>query len=145
LPTTGLRFFTAFGPRNRPDLAIAKFVELIDHGKSIPMFGDGSTRRDYTYVDDIVDGIVRAIERCTSHHIYNLGNSSPIDLRSMIATIGLVLGKTPQVEHRPEQPGDVRQTFADVERARAELGYSPKTTFVEGIERYVEWHRRQKV
>ncbi len=80
LPVTGLRFFTAFGPRNRPDLAIAKFTRLIERGEPVPMFGDGTTRRDYTYVGDIVDGIVRAVDRCTGHHLYNLGNSSPIEL-----------------------------------------------------------------
>ena len=142
LPTTGLRFFTAYGPRNRPDLAIAKFVGLVDRGKSVPMFGDGSTRRDYTYVGDIVDGVVRAIDRCSSHRIYNLGNSSPIPLRDMIAAIGEALGKTPIIERFPEQPGDVRQTYADISRASAELGYAPRTTFREGLARYVEWMRR---
>ncbi len=122
LPTTGLRFFTAYGPRNRPDLAIAKFADLIDAGKPVPMFGDGSTRRDYTYVEDIVDGIVRAVDRCSSYHIYNLGNSSPITLREMIAAIGDALVKTPIIDRQPEQPGDVRQTYADVSRAKAELG-----------------------
>ena len=78
---TGLRFFTAYGPRNRPDLAIAKFAALIERGEPVPMFGDGTTRRDYTYVGDIVDGIVRAVDRCTAHHLYNLGNSDPIELR----------------------------------------------------------------
>jgi len=141
LPVTGLRFFTAYGPRNRPDLAIAKFTALIDRGEPVPMFGDGSTRRDYTYVDDIVDGVVRAIERCTSHHLYNLGNSSPIDLRTMIATLGAALGKTPLIEQRPEQPGDVRQTYADVRRVEIELGYSPQVAFVEGISRYIDWYR----
>ena len=84
LPVTGLRFFTAYGPRNRPDLAIAKFSRMIAAGEPVPMFGDGSTRRDYTYVGDIVDGIVRAVDRCRSHHLYNLGNSDPIELRNMI-------------------------------------------------------------
>ena len=96
LPVTGLRFFTAYGPRNRPDLAIAKFSKLIDSGQPVPMFGDGSTRRDYTFVADIVEGIVRAIDRCTSYHIYNRGNSSPIALREMIAAIGEAIGKTPR-------------------------------------------------
>ncbi len=141
LPVTGLRFFTAYGPRNRPDLAIAKFTAMIERDEPIPMFGDGSTRRDYTYVADIVDGIARAIANCSSHHLYNLGNSDPIDLRTMIATIGEVLGKTPRIDPKPEQPGDVRQTFADVSRAREELGYSPSTTFREGIQRYVQWLR----
>jgi UDP-glucuronate 4-epimerase len=143
LPVTGLRFFTAFGPRNRPDLAIAKFTRLIQQSQPIPMFGDGTTRRDYTYVDDIVDGVIRAIDRCESHHLYNLGNSSPIELRTMIDTIGRALGKTPIIRQLPEQPGDVRQTYADTSRAQAELGYQPRTPFQEGIERYVAWYRNQ--
>ncbi|MDG3004967.1 GDP-mannose 4,6-dehydratase [Paludisphaera mucosa] len=139
LPVTGLRFFTAYGPRNRPDLAIAKFTDLIDRGRPVPMFGDGSTRRDYTYVGDIVAGIVAAVDRCRSHQIYNLGNSSPIELHAMIAAIGEALGKEPIIDRQPEQPGDVRQTFADVSRAEAELGYRPKTTFAEGLREYVRW------
>src|SRR3954454_22540957 len=98
LPVSGLRFFTAYGPRNRPDLAIAKFTGLIDRGEPVPMFGDGTTRRDYTYVGDIVDGIVRALDLCRTCHLYNLGHSSPIELRTMIATIGDALGKTPILE-----------------------------------------------
>jgi UDP-glucuronate 4-epimerase len=141
LPVTGLRFFTAYGPRNRPDLAIAKFARLIDRGAPVPMFGAGTTRRDYTFVDDIVDGVVRAIEHCRGHHLYNLGSSHPIELRAMIDALGAALGKTPIVEPLPEQPGDVRQTFADVTRASAELGYRPMTSFREGLERFVEWFR----
>ncbi|HWE38243.1 MAG TPA: SDR family NAD(P)-dependent oxidoreductase [Isosphaeraceae bacterium] len=141
LPVTGLRFFTAFGPRNRPDLAIAKFTALIAAGRPVPMFGDGTTRRDYTYVADVVDGVVRAIDCCKNHHLYNIGHSEPIELRAMIATIGAALGVEPVVERLPEQPGDVRQTFADITRAAAELGYAPRTTFREGIDRYVAWFR----
>jgi UDP-glucuronate 4-epimerase len=143
LPVTGLRFFTAFGPRNRPDLAIAKFARLIDRGEPVPMFGDGTTRRDYTYVGDIVDGIVRAIDRCTACHLYNLGHSEPIALREMIEAIGEALGKPPRVERHPEQPGDVRQTYADISRAGAELGYAPRTPFREGLARYVRWLRSE--
>ena len=141
LPVTGLRFFTAYGPRNRPDLAIARFARLIDRGEPVPVFGDGTTRRDYTYVEDIVDGIVRAVARCTSHHLYNLGHSEPVELRAMIAALGEALGKTPRVRHLPEQPGDVRQTFADVSLARSELGYDPATPFRDGLARFVAWHR----
>ncbi|MFO0893086.1 MAG: GDP-mannose 4,6-dehydratase [Isosphaeraceae bacterium] len=141
LPVTGLRFFTAYGPRNRPDLAIAKFTRLIDQGKPVPMFGDGTTRRDYTYVLDIVDGIVRAISRCTSHHLYNLGNSEPIALADLTEAIAAALGKPLILERLPEQPGDVRQTYADIQRARDELGYDPGTPFREGLVRYVEWYR----
>jgi UDP-glucuronate 4-epimerase len=141
LPVTGLRFFTAYGPRNRPDLAIAKFTRLIDRGEPVPMFGDGTTRRDYTYVADIVDGIVRAVDHCSGHHLYNLGNSNPIELRELIDAIGSALGKTPRIERLPEQPGDVRQTYADIHRASTELGYSPKTPFREGLAHYVSWYR----
>lgn len=141
LPVTGLRFFTAYGPRNRPDLAISKFARLIDAGKPVPMFGDGSTRRDYTYVGDIVDGIVRATDRCTGHHLYNLGNSSPVTLAEMIAAIGEALGKEPIIDRQPEQPGDVRQTFADITRAENELGYRPSTPFRDGLALFARWYR----
>jgi UDP-glucuronate 4-epimerase len=141
LPVTGLRFFTAFGPRNRPDLAIARFTRLIDRGEPVPMFGDGTTRRDYTFVADIVDGIVRAIERCRSHHLYNLGHSQPVELRQLIDAIGEALGKPPIVRRLPEQPGDVRQTYADISRAEAELGYGPRTPLAEGLAQYVGWYR----
>ncbi len=142
LPVTGLRFFTAYGPRNRPDLAIAKFARLIDAGRPVPMFGDGTTRRDYTFIDDIVDGIVRAVEGCRAYHIYNLGNSSPIALREMIELIGEALGKAPVISPQPEQPGDVHLTYADISRARSELGYEPRTPFRTGLERFVAWFRR---
>lgn len=141
LPVTGLRFFTAYGPRNRPDLAIARFARLIDRGEPVPVFGDGTSRRDYTFVDDVVDGIVRAVDRCSSHRLYNLGNSEPVELRAMIAAVGEALGKTPLIQRLPEQPGDVRQTWADVSRARDELGYSPGTRFPDGLRRFVAWYR----
>jgi len=141
LSITGLRFFTAYGPRNRPDLAIASFADRIERGETIPMFGDGRTRRDYTYIDDIVDGVVRAVDRCEGLHVYNLGNSSPVELHEMIEAIGEAIGKPPRVERLPEQPGDVRQTFADVSLAEAELGYRPSTPFREGLARYVAWRR----
>ena len=138
---TGLRFFTAYGPRNRPDLAIAKFAALIERGEPVPMFGDGSTCRDYTFVGDIVDGIVRAIEHCRSHHLYNLGNSDPVRLADMIDALGAALGKTPRIERLPEQPGDVRMTCADITRAATELGYAPRTPFLEGLKEFVAWQR----
>jgi UDP-glucuronate 4-epimerase len=141
LPVTGLRFFTAYGPRNRPDLAIAKFARLIDRGELVPMFGDGTTRRDYTFVDDIVDGITRAVDRCVGHHVYNLGNSAPIELRAMIDALGEAMGKAPAIRRMPEQTGDVRLTCADIALASAELGYAPGTPFRDGIRRFVEWYR----
>ena len=141
LPVTGLRFFTAYGPRNRPDLAIAKFTRLIDRGEPVPMFGDGTTRRDYTFVGDVVDGIIRAINRCEGHRIYNLGNSNPIVLADLVEAIGCALGKEPLIQRLPEQPGDVRQTYADISRAANELGYAPKTSIAEGLASYVAWYR----
>ena len=137
LPVTGLRFFTAYGPRNRPDLAIARFTRLIDRGEPVPMFGDGTTRRDYTFVADVADGIVRAVNRCRGHHLYNLGNSDPVELRRLIDAIAAALGKPAIVRRLPEQPGDVRQTFADIGRAAAELGYAPATPLAKGLARYV--------
>jgi len=141
LPVTGLRFFTAYGPRNRPDLAIAKFARLIDRGEPVPMFGDGTTRRDYTFVDDIVDGVARAVDRCAGHHLYNLGNSDPIELWTMIDVLGEALGEVPTIRRMPEQVGDVRMTSADITLASAELGYAPGTPFAEGIRRFVGWYR----
>jgi UDP-glucuronate 4-epimerase len=141
LPVTGLRLFTAYGPRNRPDLAIAKFTQLIDRGEPVPVFGDGTTRRDYTFVADIVDGIVRAVDRCTRHHMYNLGNSEPVELRQLVEAIANGLGKAATVRHLPEQPGDVQQTYADITRAATELGYVPKTSINEGLTRYIAWYR----
>ncbi|MBI1321603.1 SDR family NAD(P)-dependent oxidoreductase [bacterium] len=141
LHITGLRFFTAYGPRNRPDLAIAKFTRMILEDQPIPMFGDGSTRRDYTYVEDIADGVVRALQRCNGLNLYNLGNSSPVVLTELIETIGKALGKTPKIDRQPLQPGDVSQTFADITRARTDLGFEPRVPFAEGIRRYVEWLR----
>jgi UDP-glucuronate 4-epimerase len=141
LPVTGLRFFTAYGPRNRPDLAIAKFAWLIDRGEPVPMFGDGTTRRDYTFIDDIVDGVIRAIDRCDGHRIYNLGNSEPIELRAMIEALGEALGKAPSIRRLPEQAGDVRLTCADVSLASEELGYAPSTPFREGIGHFARWFR----
>jgi UDP-glucuronate 4-epimerase len=143
LPATGLRLFTAYGPRNRPDLAIAKFAGLIEQGEPIPMFGDGGTMRDYTFVEDIVDGITRALERCDGLHLYNLGNATPHSLSEMIAALGEALGKPVRIRHLPEQPGDVRKTHADISLARLELGYDPKTTLAEGLARFVEWSRSE--
>jgi UDP-glucuronate 4-epimerase len=144
LPVTGLRFFTAYGPRNRPDLAIAKFTRLIDQGLPVPMFGDGTTSRDYTYVDDIVDGVVRAMERCSTHHLYNLGHSEPVALHELIDLIARALGKPANIQALPEQPGDVRQTFAAIDRAAEELGYAPRTALPDGLDRYIAWYRSNR-
>lgn len=136
---TCLRFFTVYGARQRPDLAIHKFTRLIDAGKPIPVFGDGSMKRDHTYVDDIIRGVMAAIERCGGFRIYNLGESQPVALSELIAAIERALGKKAIIERLPLQPGDVDQTYADVSLARKELGYSPTTSIDEGLAHFVQW------
>ncbi len=143
LPVTGLRLFTAFGPRNRPDLAIAKFAALIAAGQPVPMFGDGTSQRDYTFVADIVDGITRALDRASGLHLYNLGHESPVPLRTMIEALGQALGRSPQIQPLPPQPGDVGQTHADITRARNELGYNPQTSLSAGLDQFVAWFRAE--
>ena len=139
-----LRFFTVFGPRQRPDLAINKFTRLMLNDEPIPMFGDGTTSRDYTYIDDIVDGIIRSCNYVENNNdvyeILNLGNSSPVSLKEMINTIAEVLNKTPNIQELPMQPGDVERTFADISKAKKLIGYNPKTSFQEGIENFVKWY-----
>jgi len=141
IPTTCLRFFTVYGPRQRPDLAIHKFAALMEAGKSIPVFGDGSMQRDYTYVDDIVHGVQRAIERCSGFATYNLGNSSPISLNELIAALEATLGRKAIIKRLPLQPGDVNRTFADITLASSELGFAPQTNFHAGIAHFVQWFR----
>ena len=138
-----LRFFTVYGPRQRPDLAIHKFTRLLLEGRPIPMFGDGTTERDYTYVDDILQGIEGAIgytagERAV-FEIVNLGESQTTSLARLIELIGAAVGTEPRIETFPPQAGDVRRTFADVSRARDLFGYAPKTPVEAGIPRFVEW------
>ena len=140
---TCLRFFTVYGPRQRPDLAIHKFARLIEAGQAIPVFGDGSMRRDFTYIDDIVDGVVAAMERCSGYEIYNLGESRPVRLDELIAAIEKALGKKAIINRLPEQPGDVKQTYADVTKAQKELGYSPKTEVSTGLADFVRWLREE--
>jgi UDP-glucuronate 4-epimerase len=136
----GLRFFTVYGPRQRPDLAINKFMNLIRDGKPIPVFGDGSTRRDYTYIDDIVSGIIGALHYDQSNYeIFNLGNDETVTLSQMIETIESVLAKKAEIDRQPEQPGDVPQTWADIGKARDLLNFNPKTSFQEGIVLYANF------
>ena len=144
-----LRFFTVYGPKQRPDLAINKFTRMMMNGEEIMMYGDGSTSRDYTYVDDIVDGVVKSCnyvdENDNVYEIINLGSNNPISLKDMIATIGKVLGVNPKIKQMPMQPGDVDRTYADISKARSVLGYEPKMTFEEGISQFVEWKKANKV
>ncbi|MEJ5369150.1 MAG: GDP-mannose 4,6-dehydratase [Bryobacteraceae bacterium] len=137
--TVCLRFFTVYGPRQRPDLAIRKFAEAIAAGRPVPVFGDGTTGRDYTYIDDIVAGILAAMEHPAAFEIFNLGNSSPVLLNDMIATLERVLGRKAVIDRQPLQPGDVPITYADISRARRLLGWQPRTPLEEGIRRMAEW------
>lgn len=140
-----LRLFTVFGPAQRPDLAIHKFVKLITSGEEISMFGDGTTARDYTYVDDTVSGIESAIKYLDRNEkvfeIINLGNSTPVKLKDMIQVISDETGLKPKLKQLPMQPGDVDITFADISKAKKLLGYNPQTPFREGIRKFVEWYR----
>ncbi len=140
---TCLRFFTVYGPRQRPDLAIHKFARMILAGETLPLYGDGSSRRDYTYIDDILQGVIAAIDRPVPFRIYNLGESRTTELRELVRLLGDALGVTPAVAHKPMQPGDVRQTFADVTRASEELDYRPSVPVAEGIPRFVRWLREE--
>jgi len=141
-----LRFFTVYGPRQRPDLAIHKFVRLIDEGKPITMFGDGETERDYTYVADIIQGVVAAWNfslrsKEPVYEIVNLGESQTISLKQMISEIESAIGKKAEIKREPMQPGDVNRTFADISKAKSLLGYAPRYPFQKGIENFVEWYR----
>lgn len=140
-----LRFFTVYGPRQRPDLAINKFTKLILNDEPIPVFGDGSTSRDYTYIQDIINGIVLSIQYVENHEnvyeIINLGENTPITLLEMIQTIEKVLGKKAKMNFLPMQLGDVNKTYADITKAKELLGYNPQTSFEEGIRNFVKWYK----
>lgn len=143
-----LRFFTVYGPKQRPDLAINKFTRLMLADKEIPMFGDGTTSRDYTYIDDIVDGIIKSCEYTLNnknvYEILNLGNSSPTSLKEMINIIAKTLNVEPKIKQLPMQPGDVDRTYADISKAKELIGYEPKTSFEEGIKNFVDWYKDNK-
>ncbi len=137
-----LRFFTVYGPRQRPEMAIHRFTREIDSGEAVQQFGDGSSARDYTYVDDIVEGILAAMERTRGYHIWNLGGSKTITLSSLIRRIAERLGKEPIIRVRPVQPGDVERTWADTTLAGAELGWKAQVGIEEGLDRFVAWFRK---
>ena len=143
---TCLRLFTVYGPRQRPDLAIAKFTRLIAAGSPIELFGDGTTSRDYTWIDDVIDGVVAAIDQQVrdprvSYRIYNLGGARPTSLKELVDRVSAALGRQAVIEWKPEQPGDMRHTLADVNLAQDDLGYSPKVSIDAGIPRFVAWWR----
>ncbi|MDX1648074.1 MAG: GDP-mannose 4,6-dehydratase [Longimicrobiales bacterium] len=138
-----LRFFTVYGPRQRPDLAIHKFARLMREVEAIPMFVDGSTYRDYTYFTDVMDGVTKALDWVRAHEgryeVVNLGESRTVSLSEMIRVLGEELGVEPRIERLPMQPGDVDRTFADIAKARALLGYAPNVEFREGVRKFVGW------
>lgn len=143
--TACLRFFTVYGPRQRPDLAIHKFTKLLIEGKSIPFYGDGTTQRDYTYIEDIVDGVVKALdwvhESKKRYGVFNLGESNTISLTEMVRTLENVLGRKAVLDKLPIQSGDVDRTFADITKSKKILGYNPHTIFSEGITKFVQWYK----
>jgi UDP-glucuronate 4-epimerase len=144
MDVAAFRFFTVYGPRQRPDLAIRKFTHLIDAGKPIPIFGDGSTSRDYTFITDILEGLMTATRREFGFQIINLGGSNPVELNRLIELIEAALGKRARIERKPMQPGDVPVTYADVAKAQQLLGYAPRVKIEEGIRLFVEWFRSLK-
>lgn len=144
-----LRFFTVYGPKQRPDLAINKFARLMLNNEEIPMYGDGTTSRDYTYVDDIVDGIYRSCDYVMKHNdvyeIINIGSNNPISLIEMIKVIGQKLHIEPKIKQLSMQPGDVDRTYADISKAKELLGYQPKVSFEDGIELFIDWYMKNQI
>jgi UDP-glucuronate 4-epimerase len=143
LKTCCLRFFTVYGPAQRPEMAIHKFTDLLARGETVPLYGDGTSARDYTYVDDIVDGVVAALDLAPPFEIVNLGGAETTALAELVARLAAELGVEPRIEHLPPQPGDVPITFADVTKAARLLGYAPKVPIAEGLRRFVAWYRGQ--
>jgi UDP-glucuronate 4-epimerase len=142
-----LRFFTVYGPRQRPEMAIHKFVRRMSRGETIPVFGDGTSARDYTYVADVVAATLAALDRVIDsdpgHRVYNVGGNRTVELGELVRLIGGALGVEPRVERLPDQPGDVYATWADIGRATAELGYHPSTPIEDGIGKFVAWYERE--
>ena len=143
IPVVCLRFFTVYGPRQRPEMATHKFTRLIDNGQEIEMYGDGTSKRDYTYITDIVDGIVAAIDKRSGYEIINLGDSKVVELQYLISLIEEKLGKKAQIKKLPVQPGDVPVTHADISKAQTLLGYAPRISIEEGIGNFVKWYREE--
>lgn len=144
VPTTCLRFFTVYGPRQRPEMAVHKFTQAIYGGAAIPFFGDGSTARDYTYIDDIIQGVLAAIERPLPFEVFNLGESSVVTLRQLVEAIEDLSGRKAIIKRMPLQPGDVDITYADVSKARQLLGYNPSTPIRDGLAKFIEWFQARR-
>ncbi len=146
IATSALRFFTVFGPRQRPEMAIHKFARLIQSGSPVPFYGDGSSARDYTFIDDIIDGVVSSVDHCGNgqHRVYNLGGSRTTTLARLIELLEAQLGRPAILDRQPDQPGDVPITYADVTEAARDLGYAPKVPIEEGIARFCAWFKEQR-
>lgn len=142
LKVSCLRFFTVYGPAQRPEMAIHKFTDLLARDEPIPLYGDGGSRRDYTYIDDIVDGIEAALDLAPDFEIFNLGGAETTALSDLVRWLAEELAVTPRIEYLPDQPGDVPITYADVSKAARMLGYSPKVPIRQGLKRFVEWYRK---
>ncbi len=140
----GLRFFTVYGERGRPDMAPYLFTESMFEGKEIQRFGDGTTKRDYTYVGDITDGVMKCLDKNFGYEIINLGNNKPITLNEFIKTLENIIGIKAKIVPNPEQPGDVKVTYADISKAKKLLGWEPKTTLSEGLGKFVEWYKKSR-
>ncbi len=141
LPAICLRFFTVYGPRQRPEMAIARFIRSVEAGESVPFYGDGSSRRDYTYVDDIGEGLLAALDRTFGFEIVNLGGARPVTLDELVAAVETATGRTARLLRQPDQPGDVPVTFASTEKAERLLGFRARVPLPEGLRRSVAWHR----
>jgi UDP-glucuronate 4-epimerase len=146
IPQTGLRFFTVYGPWGRPDMAYFSFADAIAAGRPITLFNHGHMRRDFTYVDDITDGVLRALDRppqdgSDRHRVYNLGNNRPVELLDFVRALEAAMGRTAELRYAEMQPGDVVETYADIEATRADLGWAPTITIEEGLRRFASWHR----
>lgn len=142
IPITGLRFFTVYGPWGRPDMAYFSFAKAICEGTPIPLFGDGSMRRDFTYIDDIVQGIIAAIDLGAEMEIFNLGNNRPQSVLEMIAILEKLLGKKADIAYQPAPRGEVQTTYADIEKSQRSLGFKPSTSLEKGLERFIEWYQK---
>jgi UDP-glucuronate 4-epimerase len=138
-----LRFFTVYGPRQRPEMAIARFIRCLEEGRPVPFFGDGGSRRDYTYIDDIADGVEAALTLPSSFEIINLGGARPVTLSDLVSAIEKATGKKAVLDRQPDQPGDVPVTYADVAKAERLLGFRPRVPLEEGLRRSVEWYRKE--
>jgi UDP-glucuronate 4-epimerase len=142
LRTSCLRFFTVYGPSQRPEMAIAKFTDLLARGLPVPLYGSGQSRRDYTFIDDIIDGVVASLDLAPGFEILNLGGAETTRLADLVAWIGEALAVEPVIEYLPDQPGDVPITYADISKARREIGYQPQVNISTGIQRFVEWYNQ---